>query len=65
MNAWDFTVGTLSVAGRTSASAESQAVAQSIVENHLLKGYAITKGITHLAVEQTNDDAVEETVDLV
>lgn len=59
MNAWDFTVGTLSVAGRTQASAESQSVACNIVENHLLKGYTVTKGITHKAVEQTAVDLDE------
>jgi hypothetical protein len=60
MQAWDFTVGTLSVAGRTSASAESQAIAESIVENHLLSGSKVTRGITHYAVDQTAVDLGEE-----
>ena len=55
MNAWDFTVGTLSVAGRTHASIHSQEIACNIVENYMLAGCSITKGITHLAIDPDVD----------
>lgn len=56
MSPFDFTVCQLQIGCQSRPSPEAQSIAQSIVEQYILKGYDITRGVSHRAVDQAAVD---------
>lgn len=56
MDQFTFMVNQLMIGVQSRPTAQAQSIAERIVGEYLLKGYDITPGVTHKAVDQTAVD---------